>query len=111
MQFLSGPPCRAATIFAQVVDNQTHIFEVSHFCLRVPEPKTFREARDQRRSALNKVRRRRSGRRQFVQFIGPVSHENNLRNAGQQGKDTLPVCRAWGASLHDCASAVNRKRR
>jgi hypothetical protein len=69
-----------------MLDDQAHILQVAHARVRAPEPKTLRVRPDQRGGALDQSRRRRRGRRQFVQFIGRGSHEHSLPSLCRQGK-------------------------
>lgn len=95
MQFLGFPPRTAVAVFTEVLDHETHILEIPHTRVRVPEPKTLRVLPDQFAGALHQFRRRRRRRRQFVQFIRCSTHAENLRSAGTQSKPGIVNCYKW----------------
>ncbi len=89
MQFLGVPPRTAVAIFAQVLNHQPHIFEMTHSRIWVPEPKTARMASDQGHCAVTQLLWRRCGRRHLVKLFVLGSHAHNLRMDCGQGKESL----------------------
>ncbi|HEY2952220.1 MAG TPA: hypothetical protein VGK40_06550 [Verrucomicrobiae bacterium] len=74
-------------------DDQPHIFDMPNPRFGVAKPETFRVPPDERGSALDQFRRRRGGRREFVQFIGRSSHTSTLQSARAESKNVLAMWR------------------
>lgn len=74
MQFLGVPPRAVIAVFTKLVHHQTHILQVEDARFRMPEPKAFWMAAHQSRRACAQLRRRRCGRRHFLQLIRLGSH-------------------------------------
>ena len=87
MQFLGVPPGTVTAVFAEVFHYQPHVFQMAHARLWVPKPKALRMLANECGSALTQLRRRRCGRRPFVQFIVPGNHDCKLKTTCPQGKE------------------------
>ena len=95
MQFLGCPPGAAVAVFAQMFHDQTYVLKMAQARIRMPEPEALGIRPDQRRRALDQIRRRRSGRRKFVQPIGRSSHADTLLSASCCGKDGFILAARW----------------